>query len=149
MKKFIYLLLIPLCMGFVACGDDDVIVDPPPTKIETTNPLVGTWENVERESGYYRGYKWENKWTYTFTFQNDGKFEYNILYVYTSEDEREPDDSSTSNEKGKYAYDSNTRTLSLVADDGKTRSFTILTLTESILTLLLNDGEKWTFSKKN
>jgi len=33
MKKFIYLLLIPLCMGFVACGDgdDDTPVSTPPT----------------------------------------------------------------------------------------------------------------------
>ena len=145
MKKFIYLLLIPLCMGFVACGGDDEEEQQQQQQQqqETKNPLVGTWERVEKidfSSG--------NKWTYTYTFKNDGKYEYIRNETFTSKEPGE--DSNTSYyTKGNYAYDSTTRTLSIVSDEGESQSFTVLTLTDNILTIMEYDGDQWTFSKKN
>lgn len=152
MKKYFYLLLIPLCMGLAACSKDDEKTTEQTNVIEEKDisPLIGTWEHVERESGYYRGYKYVNTNTYTLTFKNDGKYEYVVINNHTSEDERESDTSHTvQNEKGNYSYDSITRTLSIVADDGSSNAWTILSITDNMLTILFNDGDKWAFSKKS
>ena len=58
MKKFIYLLLIPLCVGFVACGDDDP--EPSPTPTPTPTPvtkvdLTGWWMVKTADVYSYRG----------------------------------------------------------------------------------------------
>ena len=162
MKKNYYLHLLAIMMvsmldvAVISCGDPEDPTPPvtnpektDPEQPKETSPLIGSWEYVERESGSYRGYAWQSVDTYTYTFKNDGKYEYVTVDTWSSEDERESDGSNTSYEKGNYAYDYTTRTLSIVSEDNKPRSFTVLTLSEKVLTLMWDDGEKWTFSKKN
>ena len=153
MIKNYYLHLLAIMMVsmlsvvITSCGDDDD--DPiPPVTPEQLNPLIGTWEYVERENGdSYDGIKWKNVFTYTYTFKNDGKYEYVWDYKHYSDGHK--DWSESSHEKGNYAYDSTTRTLSIVPETKNSLSATVLTLSENVLTLMWNKGETMTFSKKN
>lgn len=61
MKKYFYLLLIPLCLGFAACGSDDEDEDlnpnmhsqsDPSTATEENNDLIGWWKEPADNSGY-------------------------------------------------------------------------------------------------
>lgn len=62
MKKFIYLLLIPLCMGFGACGSDNSEPEPEPVPTPTPSPqqqenadLIGWWKVNFRDTYNVRG----------------------------------------------------------------------------------------------
>jgi len=149
MKKYFYLLLIPLCMGLAACSKDDEKTTEQTNVIEEKDisPLIGTWERVIKNSNNYGSGWWEQINTETYTFKDDGTYYYSDIADYN--ENGNTDSKTMEEEKGIYTYDSTTRTLSIIPDDNRALSFIVLTLADNILTLMGEDGGKRTFSKKN
>lgn len=95
MKKYLYLLLIPLCMGFVACGsDDDPDPDPEPAPIdrltEAQRKFLGYWHNKNGNAD--------------FLFNADGSCQ--CFYPSYPSD----------NTSGEWSYDESTKILSTTMD---------------------------------
>lgn len=73
MKKFVYLLMMVVCLGIVSCGSSD----------EESNPLVGTWSKTD---------SWDtgsDEESYVFKSDNTG------FRRYTSHDSKYGDENNT------------------------------------------------------
>ncbi len=79
MKKYLYLLLIPLCIGLVACGDDSDerrSEEGNGGNSNSGNPLIGTWVNTRTGSWGYEKYTYVFKANYTGYSLYDYRDEY-------------------------------------------------------------------------
>lgn len=117
----IALFIALFSMSFAACSDDD--------DDDYGNELVGTWYS---DNHYYGG-------TSTFKFMSDGTYRWTYSGSATWFDDDE----------GRYYYEKESGILTIVNKKGTTWLYVITAITDSYFTFIDENGDVYTYDKRN
>ena len=136
-------LISMVCVCFASCDSDD---DNNNKGNNSNSLIVGTWQDTNSGTSQDKKGKYKFNNTFTYNFKSDGKYTYTIFTVEYYVDLKNTEESELSI-TGTYSYNELTKTLSLVANDGTSDSYTVLNLSYDILTLLSRGGGTYTYKK--